>query len=287
MWARYLADTVARHPRRWPSGCSPGSSRSRARGHADGLRPRRRGEGGGGGALRRLRPPRRPAARPRPRSSATRSAGACSTPTSGRRENRRHKPGRAFERTVVPLRRAGRLRRLPRSPAPPAAHPRVAAPCRRATAGWWATRSPRWAPLADWTRVMDGVGGAPRRAREARARRGGALCGGHGLSRALLHGAERARGHARARAAHRAAGASGLSPDLPGHAPAHRRAGRPRRAGRRDALRGLRVARRAGSPPSAPPSAAASPAPDRPRPRPHATAVTLSLRPGRPADLIG
>ena len=45
----------------------------------------------------------------------------------GERENRRHKPGRAFERDRLPLRRAVRLRRVPRPPAPPAADDRVAA----------------------------------------------------------------------------------------------------------------------------------------------------------------
>ena len=155
----------------------------------------------------------------------------------GERANRRHKPGRAFERTVYRfdvLGDYGAFRDLQRH--------------RLLTLEWQAL-SPRhgWVvgdeiaevgALADWTRVMDGVGRAPCRARRSGGRRGGALCGGHGPSRAVLHGAQRPRGHAHARAPHRAAGAPRLSPDLPGHAPAHRRAGRPRRAGRRHALRG-------------------------------------------------
>ena len=50
------------------------------------------------------------------------------------RANRRHKPGRAFERTQLPLRRPRRLRRVPRSPAPSPADARLAAAQRRATA---------------------------------------------------------------------------------------------------------------------------------------------------------
>ncbi len=45
----------------------------------------------------------------------------------GERTNRRHKPGRALERIGLPLRRGGRLRRLPRPATPPDAHHRVAA----------------------------------------------------------------------------------------------------------------------------------------------------------------
>ena len=43
------------------------------------------------------------------------------------RENRRHRPGRGFETLTLPLRDRLRLRRLPRSPTPPAAHVPVAA----------------------------------------------------------------------------------------------------------------------------------------------------------------
>ena len=46
----------------------------------------------------------------------------------GDRTNRRHKPGRAFERTALPLRRPRRLRRVPRSATPPHADDRVAEP---------------------------------------------------------------------------------------------------------------------------------------------------------------
>ena len=61
----------------------------------------------------------------------------------GARENRRHKPGRAFERTALPLRRAGRLRRLPRPAAPPAAHAGVAAALDAARLACPETRSRR------------------------------------------------------------------------------------------------------------------------------------------------
>ncbi len=45
----------------------------------------------------------------------------------GERRNRRHRPGRAFERGRLQLRRRRRLRRLPGPPAPPDVHHRVAA----------------------------------------------------------------------------------------------------------------------------------------------------------------
>ena len=52
----------------------------------------------------------------------------------GERANRRHKPGRALERTDYRFDVAGRLRRLPRPAAPPHAHHRVAGAHARATA---------------------------------------------------------------------------------------------------------------------------------------------------------
>ena len=70
-----------------------------------------------------------------------------------------------------------------------------------------------------------------------RARPGGAVRGGHGLPGALLHGDERARGHARDRAAHGSPGPPGVPPRGPGDASPDRRAGRSSRPRRRHAVR--------------------------------------------------
>ena len=240
---RGLVALPRRHRRRPPRAVGEpraGGDRARAaaRGHADRLGPRRRGEGGGGRALRRLRPARRSAPRGWRASSAPRSAAACSTPTSARRENRRHKPGRAFERTVYRFDVLGdygafrdlqrhRLLTLEWQPLSP-------------RHGWVARRRDRRGGRARRLDARDGgVGGAPRR-----AGRGGAPARSAPYAVAMayrvryLHGAERARGHAHDRAPHRAAGAPGLSAHLPGHAPAHRRAGRPSGPRRRHASRG-------------------------------------------------
>ncbi len=115
------------------------------------LARRRGGRAGRVGAPGRLRPRgrepraarrsssrRRPWATPRPRAawprSTSSSAPTSSRPTSATRLNRRHRPGRAFERTDVPLRARDRLRRVPRPPAPPAPHGRVAAALDRRSA---------------------------------------------------------------------------------------------------------------------------------------------------------
>ena len=64
------------------------------------FRSGRRDQGGRGGALRRLRSAGRPAVRRRAAECRPTIAPACCAPTSGDRGNRRHKPGRAFERTT-------------------------------------------------------------------------------------------------------------------------------------------------------------------------------------------
>ena len=103
-WSAYLAAPATR-----PAGSSSGSGRTTAgaraprppaRGHPPRLRPRGRGQGAGGGLL----PPRRPLrgrgrSRRVARPSRPRSAARCSRPTWGTARNRRHRPGRAFERT--------------------------------------------------------------------------------------------------------------------------------------------------------------------------------------------
>ena len=108
----------------------------------------------------------------------------------GERDNRRHKPGRAFERTELPLRRAGRLRRVPRPATPPHADDRMAAAhtaprLRDARAG---ARGRARAPL----RRSDGaIGRTLRRARRA-VPRAGCVRGVARVPHALRHADERA-----------------------------------------------------------------------------------------------
>ena len=163
-------------------------------------------------------PLRRGAAGRRASDDAGRARRGAARPASANATNRRHKPGRAFERTSYRfdiLTDYGAFRDLQRH--------------RLLTIDWQAL-SPRHGYTqpeaiveaggdADWREVMDRsaelydalVGG------RARGRR--AVRGVDGLSRPLRHGHERARGHARDRAAHGAAGPSGLSPRLPADAP--------------------------------------------------------------------
>ena len=158
----------------------------------------------------------------------------------GRRGNRRHKPGRALERTSYRfdvLADYGAFRDLQRH---------------RLLTLEWQRLSPRhgWVmPDAvveaggaeDWRRVMDDSRRPARRDRGRRAARGRGVRGRHGVSRALLHGDERARGPARDRAPHRPPGPPVLPPGRPDDAPAHRRARRPPGSRRRhDVRRSLR-----------------------------------------------
>jgi thymidylate synthase ThyX len=128
----------------------------------------------------------------------------------GERANRRHRPGRAFERTAYRfdvLTDYGAFRDLQRH--------------RLLTL--------EWQPL---------LSGAPRRHPACRAARRGAVCRGDGLQGPLLSRDERARSHAPHRAAHSPPRASCLPARLPAHAPAHRRSGRPpRRRGGDDVRR--------------------------------------------------
>ena len=95
--------------------------------HAHRLRPARRGEGGRRGDVRVVGPARRPAAvaraldeRGRARRGAARLRRRARQPAAQARSRvRTHR---------LPVRRAVRLRRVPRPPAPPPAHARVAAP---------------------------------------------------------------------------------------------------------------------------------------------------------------
>ena len=98
-WSDYLGDHADRHRRRWstplfgeatPADAAPGDARR--------LRSRRRGQAAGGDLL----PAHRTCPRPRCSTGCARSAPTsgwrCCTAYVGDRENRRHKPGRAFER---------------------------------------------------------------------------------------------------------------------------------------------------------------------------------------------
>ena len=98
---------------------------------------------------------RRSAAGDRAAHDRRRARRRCCAPTSASATNRRHKPGRAFERTQLPLRRPHRLRRVPRSAAPSAAHARVAAAVAAARLHASRRRSSRPAAHADWRAVMD------------------------------------------------------------------------------------------------------------------------------------
>ena len=185
----------------------------------------------------RLRAARRSAARDRAAHVAPTSAPRCCAPTSATARNRRHKPGRAFERTSYrfdvladygAFRDLQRHRLLTLDWQPLSAAPRLHRAGRDR-----GSRRPRRLARGDGPlgrRCYD----AARRARPARRR---PVRRGDGLSRPLLHGHERARGDARDRAAHRAAGPSVVPPRLPADAPRDRGAGRPPRDRRGDAVR--------------------------------------------------
>ena len=154
----------------------------------------------------------------------------------GERTNRRHRPGRAFERTMYRfdvLTDYGAFRDLQRH--------------RLLTLEWQAL-TPRHGytePEAiveagahdDWERVMDGSADLHEAivARRAEPRR--PLRRRDGVPRAVLHGDERARSDARHRAPDRAAGTSGVPACLPADAHADRERRRPRGGRGRDAVR--------------------------------------------------
>src|SRR4029434_10263256 len=144
VWSRYLADTAAatravggellrdveaepppggtlggprgacarggwRAPRRRGAGAAAG-------GHAHRLGPRGRGESGGRRPLRRVRPARRSAPRARAQARA-RGARARARDVRGNAGEPPSQAGPRLRAHRVPLRRAGRLRRVPRSAA--------------------------------------------------------------------------------------------------------------------------------------------------------------------------
>ena len=135
----------------------------------------------------------------------------------GDRANRRHRPGRAFERTSYRfdvLTDYGAFRDLQRH--------------RLLTLEWQplSTRHGFTEPAAlieagggdDWQRVMDASASLYERMLRRGPRERRAVRRGDGVSRAVLHGHERARSDARHRAAIRATGASRVPPGLPADA---------------------------------------------------------------------
>ncbi len=121
---RRVVALLAGQPRARRGAHAPGARRRRKpesprRGHARRLRSGRRAEGRRRGAVRLLGAARRPAARARPRDDVPTEREDILRASVGDRTNRRHKPGRSWERTELPIRRAVRLRRAPRPAAPP------------------------------------------------------------------------------------------------------------------------------------------------------------------------
>ena len=154
----------------------------------------------------------------------------------GQRANRRHKPGRAFERTSYrfdvltdygAFRDLQRHRMLTLEWQPLSARHGYTEPAAIEEAGAqteWRAVMNQSADLYD-ALVADGLAGSR------------ALCGRHGLPRAVLHGDERPRGDARHRAADRAAGTSRLQARLSVDAPRDRGRRGPSRHRRGDAVR--------------------------------------------------
>ena len=98
-WSDYLATHPRPHRRAGRRRCSARRHQpTAAAGDARRLRSRRRGQAAGGDLLPALQPARAPAARPVSRRSGTDERLALVRAYVGDRENRRHKPGRAFER---------------------------------------------------------------------------------------------------------------------------------------------------------------------------------------------
>ena len=156
------------------------------------------------------------------RDDADASARPCCAPAVGERTNRRHKPGRAFERTSYRfdiLTDYGAFRDLQRH---------------RLLTIDWQTLTPRHGYTqpeaiveaggdADWREVMDRSAELHEALVGAGLTRRGAVRRLDGVPRPLRHGHERARGDARHRAAHGAGGHPGLPPRVPADAPADRR----------------------------------------------------------------
>ena len=98
-WSDYLAATAIGHRRPRRADLRRRRARAAPVGHAHRLRSRRRGQGARRDLLPAHAPARGPGARPGAAPARPTTASRCCTPTSGSATNRRHKPGRAFERT--------------------------------------------------------------------------------------------------------------------------------------------------------------------------------------------
>src|SRR2546430_2248162 len=168
----------------------------------------------------------------------------------GRRLTRRHRPGRAFERTSYRfdiLGDYGAFRDLQR-------HRLLTLEWQRLTPRHGSVMPeavPEAGAAGGWGRGLPQTAGAPRPDPRARGPRGRLVRGRDGLPRALLHGDERPRGDARDRVAHDAPGPPRLPAHRSGDAPAHRRArGPPRDRCGDDLRRPLGGRARAARPPS-------------------------------------
>ena len=236
-WIEYFAETRRALRRRRRAVRRRHHRRAARRGDADRLRSRRRDQGRRRGALQRVRAARRSAPRDRARACRPTIAPRCSAPTSATRANRRHKPGRAFERTSYrfdvladygAFRDLQRHRLLTLDWQPLSARHGYTEPAAIEEAG----------ALDDWRAVMEQSAALYEQLIAAGLRDAAPVRRGDGLSRPLLHGHERARGDARHRAAHLAAGPSVVPPRLSADAPRDRGHGGTPRHRRRDAVRG-------------------------------------------------
>ena len=98
-WSDYLAATRTATAATVAGLFGDDRGRARARGDARRLGSRRRGQAARGDLLPVHRPARAPGPGPGPRAGRRRARSRCCGPTSATAPNRRHKPGRAFERT--------------------------------------------------------------------------------------------------------------------------------------------------------------------------------------------
>ena len=191
------AELVAPHVRRRRGRAPPER-------HAHRLRSRRRGQAARCDLLPADAPSRGPGAgqvrTPRPTDERV----ALLQAYVGERRNRRHRPGRAFERVDYRFDVARRLRRVPRPAASPHAHHRVATAVDRAR-----LRDPRAGRRSRADRAVRGRDGALGRAHDALADplpRAGRLRGVARVPGAVRDADERTRGDAPPRAAHRPSG---------------------------------------------------------------------------------
>ena len=226
------------------------------------VRPRRRGPARHRHALPVHRPARVGDRRAKVRRLPVRRPGG-DHPGVRRRAHQSAPPARAGVRAAdVPVRRAGRLRRLPRPPAPPHAHRRVAAAVARATATPGPRRSTTPAAATAFDESMERLAERCTTPWPARFPAQAPYAVALAYRLRFVDADERPRGDAPHRAAQRPAGPRGLPRGGAGDAPAHRReGGPPRRRGGHASSPTTRPSRSSsGWRASAGPSCAASPA---------------------------